>query len=356
MRQQIYVIYDKDTEQIANKINERLFVDKMFSSEDLKLTADILKEMSANCLCGYFYVIRPTVDILFDNFDFSFKPAQWDSDYVHMWNNDITVRLYNTSKVLAEAEKYTDAELEKGNISLKNIVDKIYTYPLFDIIFLSYDEEYAELNFNKLKERFPRAKRLHKIKGILEAHKAAARWADYDKADMFYVVDADAEIAPTFNFTYQPPALEEQTVHVWHSRNPVNDLEYGYGGIKLFPTNLLLEYNGSPVDFTTSVSKHFKVMNEVSNITRFNTDPFSAWRSGFRECVKLASKLIPNQINDETEYRLNVWCTRGEDKEFGDFTVMGALAGAEFGRAYKDQPDKLRLINDFSWLEKRFSS
>ena len=356
MRQKVYIIYDDRTEHVADKICERVFINKKFFSDNLELTSEMLKTMAVNAMCEYFYVIKPTVDILFNDFDFTYKPEKWDSDYVHIWNDDTTVRLYNTDKVLANTEKYSDRELMNGNVHLKNLTNKIYTQPLFDIIFLGYDEEYAELNYNKLKERFPRAKRLHNIKGILEAHKSAARWADYDKSEMFYVVDADAEIVPTFDFSYQPPALERQTVHVWYSHNPVNDLEYGYGGIKLFPTNLLMAYNGSPIDFTTSVSKDFKVMQEVSNITKFNTDPYSAWKSGFRECVKLASKLIPNQKNDETEFRLNIWCTRGGDREFGDFAMMGANEGTEFGRAHKDQPDMLGLINDFSWLEKKFSS
>ena len=108
-------------------------------------------------------------------------------------------------------------------------------------------------------------------------------------------------------------------MHVWYSRNPVNDLIYGYGGIKLFPRDMLLNYKGSPIDFTTSVSSKFKVIPEVSNVTRFNTDPFSAWRSGFRECTKLASKLIPNQDNKETEERLAIWCSKGADREFGEW-------------------------------------
>lgn len=353
MRQQVYIIYNNKTKEISDKICSRVFVNKQFLSDDLELTTDILLNMASNSMCEYFYVIRSDADILFDDFDFSFKPEKWDNTYVHTWNNDKTVRLYNTEKVLATPEKYTDSELEKGNICLKNIIGKIFRRPLYDIVFIGYDEEYADRNFSKLKERFSRAMQVHNIKGILNAHKAAAKLAN---SEMFYVVDADAEIVPAFDFSYQPSALERETVHVWHSHNPVNDLEYGYGGIKLFPTKLLMEYNGSPIDFTTSVSKEFKVLPEVSNITNFNTDPYSAWRSGFRECVKLASKLIPNQVNDETEHRLNIWCTKGASQNFGEFVIMGANEGREYGTAHKDQPELLGLINDFKWLELKFSA
>ena len=271
---------------------------------------------------------------------------------MHIWNNDTTVRLFNTNEIKKNPAKFTDAELEKGNIKLKIISDRIYTYPIFDIIFLGYDETYADINYQKLKDKFPRTKRIIGIKGIYEAHKAAALIA---RSDMFYVVDADAEILPTFNFDYQPPSFDRQSVHVWHSYNPVNNLEYGYGGIKLFPTKLLLSYEGDPIDFTTNISNSFKIIPEVSNITKFNTDPFSAWRSAFRECVKLSSKIIPNQNNTETEHRLSVWCSEGEDKEFGNFVIEGAKKGRDFGSTFKDQPKMLRLINDFNWLEKQFN-
>ncbi len=352
MRQKVYIIYDEQTEYVTNKICEKIEVDKKFFSPNSEITADILEEMANHCMGYFFYVIKTDREILFSDFDFTYKPEIWDKDYIHMWGDNI-IRLYNTDNVSKDPAAYSDEMLQSGNIKLKNNMDKIYTYPVFDIVFLSYDEEYADTNYERLKERFPRAKRLHNTKGILRAHKVAARMAE---TEMFYVVDADAEIMSTFSFDYQPHSLDRQSVHVWHSHNPVNDLEYGYGGIKLFPAKLLMRYIGSPIDFTTTVSKSLKVIPEVSNVTKFNTDPFSAWRSGFRECVKLASKIIPNQDNTETENRLNVWCTEGADREFGDFAIMGAIDGAEFGRVHKDQPEFIRLINDFDWLEKRFSS
>ena len=224
---------------------------------------------------------------------------------------------------------------------------------MYDIVFLSYDEMYADENYSALKRRYPRASRVHGVKGIFEAHLAAARQAT---TDMFYIVDADALVVPDFNFDTELSSYDYRAVHVWHSRNPINNLEYGYGGVKLFPRDLLVNFTGSPIDFTTTVSSKFKVVPKVSNITRFNTDPFSAWRSGFRECAKLSASIIKNEIQDETKARLDVWMTIGEENEFGDFAIMGAKEGYEFGSRYKNEPDMLRLINDFEWLERRFTS
>ena len=49
--------------------------------------------------------------------------------------------------------------------------------------------------------------------------------------------------------------------------NPINDLEYGYGGIKLFPRQATLDMDTSRPDMTTSISRHFKPIKVVSNIT-----------------------------------------------------------------------------------------
>ena len=174
---------------------------------------------------------------------------------------------------------------------------------------------------------------------------------------MFWVVDGDAEIIDGFDFDYYVPAYDidgKETVHVWRSLNPVNGLVYGYGGVKLLPTNLTRNMDESTTDMTTSISNKFKGIDEMSNTSAFNTDSFSAWRSGFRECCKLASRTIARQKDDETEFRLDAWCSRGADKPFGKAAIAGAVYGKEYGEKYKDSPEDLRKINDFEWLREEF--
>ena len=218
---------------------------------------------------------------------------------------------------------------------------------MYDIIFISYNEPNADVNFENLKSRFPYAQRVNGIKGIHQAHIAAARKA-FTK--MFWVVDADAEILDTFNFDYVVSEYDLENVHVWRSRNPVNDLEYGYGGVKLLPKRLTQNMDLSKPDMTTSISPLFKAMPEVSNITAFNTDPFNTWKSAFRECCKLASKTIERQNDEETNHRLEVWCTTGTDEN----AIAGAFAGRAYGTENKDNPDALKRINDFDWLKEQF--
>jgi hypothetical protein len=217
---------------------------------------------------------------------------------------------------------------------------------MYDIFFISYGEPNCEVNWERVKSRFPHAKRVKDVKGIHQAHMTAAKRSF---TPMFWVVDGDAEVLDSFKFDYKVWEGDYDIVHVWRSRNPLNDLEYGYGGVKLLPKKLTLELDTSKIDMTTSIGSRFKAMPEVSNITAFNTDPFSTWRSAFRECCKLASRVIDGQINAETEYRLTVWKTIGDDD-----SVRGALAGVQYGRANKDIPENLLKINDYDWLKEQY--
>lgn len=223
---------------------------------------------------------------------------------------------------------------------------------MYDIVFISYQETNADENFARLTERFPMAKRIHGVKGIHQAHIAAAKRC-FTK--MFWIVDGDAIVTDDFDFTYVASEWDLDTVHVWRSQNPINDLVYGYGGVKLFPRQLTINMDTSKPDMTTSITNKFKAMPDVSNITAFNTSPFETWRSAFRECVKLSSKVIDRQNDDETDNRLHAWCTVGEDRHYGKYAIAGANAGAAYGIEYKNDLDALKMINNFEWLKEQFN-
>ena len=105
-------------------------------------------------------------------------------------------------------------------------------------------------------------------------------------------------------------------------------------------------------DMTTSKSNQFKSMSEISNITKFNTDPFNSWKSAFRECCKLASKVIDRQNDTETAERLRIWTSTGTDID----ALNGAVLGSNYGTKNKDNIEALKLINDFDWLTEQFNA
>jgi len=225
---------------------------------------------------------------------------------------------------------------------------------VYDIVFISYYEPNAEQNFDDLYSRFntvgvfgDRVKRVSNVKGIHNAHIEAAKLA---KTSYFYVVDGDAKVVQDFKFAHT--AEERDIVHVYHSANPVNDLTYGYGGVKLLPTTLTHNMDITTTDMTTSISDKFKVINEVSNITAFDTDAFSTWKSAFRECAKLASKTINRQDEEETNARLKTWTTYATGSYKRD-ALRGANAGMQFGLS---NSSSLNLINNFDWLRSQYEN
>jgi hypothetical protein len=303
----------------------------------------------------FFWLVWDDVDVSSD-FKFDYRIDVWDEEYIHTFKHLYQGEESYISGIALIPKKATvlkkefDFRFYVNNKKIDIVASKLKKY---DIVFISYNEPTADKNFEKLKAAFPRAIRVHGVKGIHQAHIAAANCT---YTNMFWVVDGDAIIEDQFNFDYEVSVYEKDVVHVWHSKNPINDLVYGYGGVKLLPRNLTLNMDLSKPDMTTSISSKFKVVKEVSNVTAFNTDPFNTWKSAFRECTKLASKTIDRQDDKETVQRLDVWCSTGKDRLFGEYAIAGAIAGRQYGTDNFGNIEALKKINDFDWLLDQFRS
>ena len=306
-----------------------------------------------------FWCVWPEIEIT-DNsiFDLYFDPrdGKYDHDrkenhvFKHLFRGEETffngAVLFSTNKKIGKREfdhRFLIERKEHDQLSSK--------FKPYDIVFISYNEPNADENYSRILEKFPTTKRVDKVKGIHQAH---IRAAEISQTEMFWVVDGDAVIVEDFNFDHETSTYERDIVHVWRSKNPINDLIYGYGGVKLLPRKLTLEMDIDTPDMTTAISKKFKAMPSVSNITAFDTDPFNTWKSAFRECVKLSSRLIDRQDEKETKERLDVWCSVGRKTAFGEYAIKGAVAGRCYGEENKNDREKLKLINDFTWLKAKF--
>ena len=315
------------------------------------------EQVKSKSFTRMFWVIWDDV-YLSDEFDLNeYKVSVWDKEYIHVFKNG---NYFDGVYIFPKNAQFSNKEWTYRYFMNKKEIDVVAGEPRkLDIVFISYNEPFADENFQRLKLKLNNQTlyRVNGVKGIHNAHKEAAKLAQTDK---FWVVDADAEVLNDFKFEVeQIPYYSQQayiefreTVQVWKSKNPVNGLEYGNGGVKLLPTRLTLEMSEDSTDMTTSISKKFKPMDEISNITKFNTDPFNSWKSAFRECVKLSSKVISGQVDDETQYRLRVWCEETDDP----YALDGAIQGKEYGDKHKDNTDALRKINDFEWLKEQFDA
>lgn len=315
--------------------------------ENVKTIDDIKKKSFTK----FYWVVWDDLIVL-DEFSFDYRVPAWDESYVHVWKND---QVYDGICLFSKSISITQKEFDYRFFTNKKEIDVVASMPKpFDIFFISYDEVNADRNYKNLISRFSAVKRIHGIKGIHNAHLEAAKQS---ASDFFWVVDADAEIVENFNFHYQIPFYDNHAkscVYVWFSKNPVNGLEYGYGGVKLLPKQLTEAMDKNSVDMTTSISKNLKVIKQISNVTHFNVDEFSTWRSAFRECVKLSSKVIDSKYAIETDERLEAWTSKGQDQKYGNFAIAGAKAGKTFGYQWMGNKKMLSKINDFDWLKEEF--
>jgi hypothetical protein len=257
----------------------------------------------------------------------------YDRAYEHTWYTDI-----NNEKVWVA--KFAISNKLSGTKEMGTVVPMLP--PQLDVVFISYDEPNAEENWQRLLEKAPYAKRVNGVEGILNAHKAAAELAT---TDMFYVVDADAWVTDEWTFDFQPGLYDRDCVYVWQSANPFNDIKYGFGGVKLFPTSKLKNTVSWGTDLTLSVGKKLKVIDQVSNVTRFNTSEYNTWRSSFRECAKLAKK-----TDTESAERLQQWLNPNDQEPFAHW----ARLGAEQGVAFALDNSAVNKINNYSWLKEYF--
>jgi len=218
---------------------------------------------------------------------------------------------------------------------------------MYDIVFISYNETEADDHWSLLKHRNPIARRVHGVKGIAEAHKAAARKAN---TEYFWVVDADNVVSSSFDFSFKwdPEDTVHDRVLVYAAINSVNGLAYGNGGIKLLPRKPVLEYDQEGyLDFTMSLSNHFHESELVASMTVIDSTPFEAWRAGFREVTKLHAGLgmAPDVTGASRTERVRIWEKGGTGPNAG-WCQQGAKDATEYlAVAY---------INDFDWIEQEF--
>jgi hypothetical protein len=323
---------DEDT-SISNKIwaFEGTFVDD----------PDEYKEMG---IVAPKTVIKYNPDLKNLKVNINYSIPYHDRQYIHVWYLD---KKFSGNERIWAAKAYS-TEDASGEKEMGTVVPILPDH--LDVVFISYHEPNAEENWQRVLEKAPWAKRVDGVKGIFEAHKQAAKLSD---TDMFYVVDGDAYLTDQWQFNYQPGLFDRDCLYIWSSKNPINDLIYGYGGVKLFSKEKFMSTKKMKgIDLATSIMPKLKVISKISNETRFNVDEFSTWRSAFRESVKLyVSTKTADTVADETVNRLEKWKTLGEDRTYGPYSIAGANHAIDFVNNNTD----LSKINDRKWLEQEFN-
>ena len=241
-------------------------------------------------------------------------------------------------------------------VAVPYIKTQVYDYPYIDktqknigtdqpldIVFISNGEVNADYNYEKLKfyagDR-NRVKRVDGVNGRVAAYHAAA---EQSTTPWFFAVFAKLEVDPNFDWAWQPDRLQEPKHYIFHARNPVNGLEYGHQAMIAYNCNLVLSNPGRGLDFTLD-SEH-EVVPILSGTAYYHNDPWTCWRTAFRECVKLRGS-----TDVESQYRLNKWLTVNNGGTMGKWSIRGAQDAVEYYESVDGNFAELKKSYDWEWL------
>jgi hypothetical protein len=236
------------------------------------------------------------------------------------------------------------------------IKTQLYDYPFIDktekkrhsdrpldIVFISNGESNAFEHWIRLTDftayRPNRLVHVSGINGRVAAYHAAAQAS---ATPWFFAVFAKLEVDVQFDWSWQPDRMQEPKHYIFHALNPVNGLTYGHQAMIAYNRNLVLNNTGHGLDFTLD-SAH-EVVPILSGIAKYNNTPWVAWRTAFREVLKLCS----NQ-DVESQYRLAQWLKNGW-LDNGNWSVYGAQDAVEYYESVNGDFEKLRKSYDWAWL------
>jgi len=219
----------------------------------------------------------------------------------------------------------------------------MYTDAPLDIVFIDNGEPNAEQNWAFLNiTTANNNNRIHRSSGVngrVAAYQAAARLST---TPWFFAVFAKLKVNGTFDWSWQPDRLQEPKHYIFHALNLINGLTYGHQAMIAYNKQLVLNNPGVGLDFTLD-SEH-EVVPILSGTAEYAHTPWMAWRTAFRECIKLRGN-----TDVESEYRLNRWCANGEGAN-AQWSSLGAQDAVEYYEEVGGDFDELRKSYDWAWL------
>jgi hypothetical protein len=178
------------------------------------------------------------------------------------------------------------------------------------------------------------------VTGRVAAYHAAA---EMSTTPWFFAVFAKLRVSQQFDWSWQPDRLQEPKHYIFHAINPVNGLVYGHQAMIAYNRRLVLANPGQGLDFTLD-SPH-EVVPIVSGTAEYAHTPWMAWRTAFRECIKLRG-----QTDVESQYRLDKWLNNHGTFENGQWSIRGAEDAVEYYDSVDGDLTELRKSYDWSWL------
>jgi hypothetical protein len=107
---------------------------------------------------------------------------------------------------------------------------------------------------------------------------------------------------------------------------------------------LVLENTAPGLDFT--LDQAHEVVPILSGIANYHYSKWVAWRTAFREVIKLKDSLP----NVENEWRLSQWLTELNRVDNGEWSIKGAEDAVEYYDAVNGEFAELKKSYDWQWL------
>jgi hypothetical protein len=177
------------------------------------------------------------------------------------------------------------------------------------------------------------------VTGRVAAYHAAA---ELSTTPWFFAVFAKLVVNKDFDWSWQPDRMQEPKHYIFHAFNPINGLTYGHQAMIAYNKKLVLENPGVGLDFTLD-SAH-EVVPILSGTAEYAYTPWMAWRTAFRECIKLRG-----QTDVDSQFRLDKWLNRGA-RNNGEWSIRGAEDAVEYYESVDGDLAELRKSYDWSWL------
>ena len=242
-----------------------------------------------------------------------------------------------------------------------SIKTQLYDYPYIDktnsrrmsdqpldIVFISNGEYMAEQHHGHLLDStYNRNNLVHRVDGIkgrVAAYHAAARAST---TPWFFAVFAKLHVRMDFPWDWQPDRMQQPKHYIFHAANPINGLEYGHQAMIAYNRDLVLSNPGHGLDFTLD-SAH-EVVPILSGTAYYTDTPWMAWRTAFREVLKLRDSLP----DVEAEYRLNTWLSDTYNSKLvpnGEYSALGAKDAVEYYEEVQGDFDALKKSYEWDWL------
>lgn len=241
----------------------------------------------------------------------------------------------------------------------QHVKTQVYDYPYlktFDIVckrslrleikFISNGEPDADRYFNHCLEhsRGSNIERIMNVNSRAAAYRAAA---ERSRTDWFFAVFAKLEVEKDFDWDWQPDYWQGPKHYIFHARNPVNGLVYGHQAMIAYNKRLVLKTIDSGLDFTLSQSH--EVVPIISGTAYYNQDPWTTWRTAFREVLKLKHFAV-TAPTIETEFRLNKWSTVAQGNHAA-WSIIGAQDALEYYDSVQGDYSELQLSFEWAWLK-----